>query len=77
VGDLQDDGSVVSREPFTVESVLFSVGRVPNTEALNLQVRGFVCAQGSVPAERCDMLRIQTWVGCNLEPSCTATTGPV
>lgn len=39
LGVLQDDGSVVPREPFTVESVLFSVGRTPNTERLNLMVR--------------------------------------
>lgn len=38
LGSLQSDGSVVPQEPFTVESVLFSVGRVPNTEMLNLSV---------------------------------------
>lgn len=29
---------LVPQEPFTVESVLVSVGRIPNTEKLNLKV---------------------------------------
>ncbi|KNC69553.1 hypothetical protein SARC_17935, partial [Sphaeroforma arctica JP610] len=40
LGMLNEDGSTTPREPFTVSSVLFSVGRTPCTDTLNLDGAG-------------------------------------
>ena len=64
LGSLADDGSVVPQEPFTVESVLFSVGRVPNTRNLNLQVGDCV----SMCMSTCAIRRVSVVVAFSPQP---------